>query len=530
MATIPPVTVVVPPVAARTPSSPYYSHRTQVLLNYFDSADQRIREQPYTIDAQLLNTAAIALDDNEQRVGREVAASLLATCPTGLDNQGVYYAVKLDPDFLLSSGQTTLTQILGTRGSQQVTLSPYDDRLPIPSWYEEDLTRTRTPLSDPLLFDITGTGDTLTQVWNIQSQGPFNLAIPNRLTFWVENVGDTTLYLNIFVEGDEYPKPVWVDQQSGASETVTRSSEGQFSSQNIWQNISTVTVRGLPAGARLRCWQMPFNLPAVLDVARPFTHAGYRDTFFDRYWMISPEQNLLEEMFMMDNYSALEYVQSYAMNVPLNAICVEPQTWGLLGASGSTLLYWDRRTPLPNQLTVTALNQEPLCGVDVSYDITKPGAVRSILIRPVPYIPDNIAQWRYLVQDPDGIVFVLLPDGSYVNYSGGAGWQDGELPTLSLPLVKTGTYVITIECLGEDKTVTADSFPYPNFATPVDHVYDLSALLPGIQGIAYDSLQQLWVWTGDYAVPLRPHYDGYLLEADSRILYLTDTYDSVQYE
>jgi len=69
--------------------------------------------------------------------------------------------------------------------------------------------------------------------------------------------------LNIFVQGEEYPLPVWADQQEGASETITSSDEGFFTGIKIWQNISSIIVRGLPAGVRLRCWQMPFNLPAV---------------------------------------------------------------------------------------------------------------------------------------------------------------------------------------------------------------------------------------------------------------------------
>ena len=85
------LTVVAAATAPATPVLPSYrSHRTQVLLNYFDISDQRVREEPYSIDAQLLNTAAIALDDSQQRIAREIASRTLATCPTGIDNRGLY--------------------------------------------------------------------------------------------------------------------------------------------------------------------------------------------------------------------------------------------------------------------------------------------------------------------------------------------------------------------------------------------------------------------------------------------------------
>jgi hypothetical protein len=97
-----------------------------------------------------------------------------------------------------------------------------------------------------------------------------------------------------------------------------------------------------------------------------------------------------------------------------------------------------------------------------------------------------------------------------------------------MPLVQTGTYVISIECLDQNGALTYDSFPYPNLAfSPT--VFDLSALVPDLQGVAYDSLQQLWLWTGTYLVPVVPRYDSYVIDTDTRSLYLTDAFDQIQY-
>ena len=93
-----------------------------------------------------------------------------------------------------------------------------------------------------------------------------------------------------------------------------------------------------------------------------------------------------------------------------------------------------------------------------------------------------------------------------------------------------GTYVLMLECIGNGQTAIADEVPYPNLATPVINTYDLSSIVPAIQGIAYDVMGRLWVWTGSNAVAIKPRYDGYILDPNSLAIYLTDTYDSVSFE
>jgi len=241
------ISIVVGTTAAATPVLPSYrSHRTQVLLNYFDITDRRVREEPYTIDAQLLNTAAIALDDSQQRIAREIASRTLATCPTGIDNRGVYYMVKLPNDFPLAPGQTLLNQVIGTitsgSTSQNIVIQPYDDRLPVPTGYIADSSQAQVPMTCPVLFDVTGSGDATVSIWNPQSLGPFSLPIPNILTFWVEGVQGSQMSLSIFVQGEEYPLPVWADQQEGASETITASNEGVFIRPAASRRVSDLLV------------------------------------------------------------------------------------------------------------------------------------------------------------------------------------------------------------------------------------------------------------------------------------------------
>jgi hypothetical protein len=68
------------------------SHLTQELQNYFDVKDPRVREVPYTIDAQLLNLAAVELEDLDLRLQRE-SGRALRTVALNIDNRGVYFGV-----------------------------------------------------------------------------------------------------------------------------------------------------------------------------------------------------------------------------------------------------------------------------------------------------------------------------------------------------------------------------------------------------------------------------------------------------
>jgi hypothetical protein len=53
-------------------------------------------------------------------------------------------------------------------------------------------------MSNPVLFDVTGSGDSSKSVWDMQRLGPLTMAIPNRLTFSVENVQSVKIALSIF--------------------------------------------------------------------------------------------------------------------------------------------------------------------------------------------------------------------------------------------------------------------------------------------------------------------------------------------
>jgi hypothetical protein len=71
------------------------SHLTQELLNYFDETDVRTREIPWTIEAQLLNAAACAIEESDLRISREIRSTQLGRAPLNLDNRGVWRRIQI---------------------------------------------------------------------------------------------------------------------------------------------------------------------------------------------------------------------------------------------------------------------------------------------------------------------------------------------------------------------------------------------------------------------------------------------------
>src|SRR5208282_3413825 len=90
----------------------------------------------------------------------------------------------------------------------------------------------------------------------------------------------------------------------------------------------------------------------------------------------------------------------------------------------------------------------------------------------------SLVAWRYVQQDPSGVVTAIDSTGAFLSYSGGAGWSPGDPSAISVPLLLNGTYVFSLECLDDAGNVTVDHFPYPNQALNTVTTLDLSALMP----------------------------------------------------
>ncbi len=498
------------------------SYLTQVMQNYLDATDIRSRENPTSLDAQLLNMAGVELEDLTLRMNREAISTLLDV-PVNIDNNGVYYGSSVPTALLTGPDQTSFNSVIGSKESVLTTLTLYNDTLPIPSRITMG---SGTLLTDPLLFTFIGTGDSLTQIYTIQYAYPGDFPVPNILTLWLDQVGLNQIGMSLTITGEITPIPAWATERKTTTEVVTINGAGVAHSINRWSTISRVAIRGLPVGVRLRGWSMPFNLPSAPDLARPYTTSDDRYLVFGRYWNISNSEGLLKETYLSGGYPNFELINSYSINDTLVDAAVEPNTNGMYVASSSTLYYVDRREVMPD-VNNTGLSAEPLYGLQVIPDIGKLDLTRYVIISGVPYANANtFYQYRYIVKDPLGVVNSILPTGALGPAT--AGWRAEVPKSISFPLLSTGDYEFQLQTQDINGVTTYDVVPYKNAVFTPLQIIDLSTTIDAIVGIAFDSYGQLWIWNGTFAFPIQIHYDGYVFDADSQKIFVTEPFDSLQ--
>ena len=510
------------PVQATTVPK-FRSHLTQVLQNYFDWKDSRIRRGRYTLDAQLLNLGAQQIQLSSLRLARELGATTLHRCPANIDNGGCYWQQRLPGTFNFGLSSHVIT---ATRSGTSLALGLYQDELPVPSRVTLNSAQTPVPFTAPLLISFYGMGNTTTQSWSAQRSGPLASALGNRLQFWLDGPGYFALNVKVKITGQKAPAPAWSDGRSVSTETVSATKLGWFQSKFAWSSIQQVLILGLPVGVTLSVYEGSFLLPMQPDVIRPYIDPMFRDASFDRYW--STDGSFLTEQYLGSDYAGWRYAQSYSTASPLSSVAVEPNTWGAFAASGTTLYYFDRREPLPTNLSASAITQEPYYGLEVIIDEDQVEPIRFVVLTPVPYAnAPNAGAYRFLVTTPDKNTYVITPTGMFAEYSRTAGWRHGVPQTLTIPLAETGTFVFSLQVIGSDGSIVQDSTPWPNLAFTPLATFDLSSLVSEIEGISFDDRNRLLVWTGTETIALDLHYDGYVLDQASQSIYLTDPVDGL---
>ena len=501
------------------------SHSLQLLLNYFDNHDRRVREGGISVDAQLLDSVAVSLDDLELKLNRELSGMTPKGIALNLDNGGLYWSARFPQGWTPSSTPV----ITGVLNGATLTLAPYDDTLPVPSRILSDPSRSAFPLASPVLFAFAGTKDPTTKSLQVQHASPGTLPCPNKLTLWLSNLPLDSVLLNVHIEGQRYPQSPWPRQQVSSDELLTITQGGFCESAFAWNTITRITVRGLPQGAVLTGYSLPFQAPGSADLGRPFYESASRGASFPRIW--STDGTRVTEQYFAGNLAGYEYIQSYQNPPYLTDLAVEPATWGLYLAGGTTLYYMDRREPMPGLLAAAGLRREPAYNLLVKPEPVPPSNTSSyVTLEPSP--AGNAGQtvaYRYLMTDPAGTPWALTPDGMISQMSSSAGWRnslaEGAPRAITVPLLQTGTYQFSLQAQLMDGTIVSDTVPYANLAFHPLASLDLSGVVPSLEGIAFDCFGQMWAWSNGYAVPLLPQYDGYIMGADRA--YLTCPYTQV---
>jgi hypothetical protein len=371
-------------------------------------------------------------------------------------------------------------------------------------------------------MDITGVGDTISGTYAVQYAYPGVIPIPNKITFWVDQIQLNTIGLTISITGQVAPQPAWVSERKTTTEVINITTQGATISFNRWSVITEIAVRQLPTGVRLRAWSMPFNLPAVPDELRPYTTPEDRGVLFDRYWQVDNTNGWLNEMYEPGGFTNLEVVNSYGISDTIVDVAVEPWTYGMFLATPNTLYYADRREYQPN-LQETGLAAEPLYGLQVFRDAVKYGPTTYVILQGTPYANSvNVFQYRYVLNGTNSI----LPTGALGPIN--AGWRRGSPQPVVFPLVELGDYQFELQCQDNNGVLTYDVVPFRNAALYPLSTISTSTLVDQIQGIGFDSYGQLWLWNGSFAIPIIIAHDGYVLDATSSTIYVTEPYSSLQ--
>ena len=522
------------------------SHLTQGLLNYFDETDARVRETANTLDAQLLNAAAVSLEAHQLRVKREIDGRFLATCPLNLDNLGIYYRVQIPVNFLLSTDANGNLQppasVVGRMGDISVPLFPFEDTLLAPAAVQHE--GTPIPLASPKLATI------LAEDFAVPSITLGRLPIPNQLSFWVQGLQELQGSVILVIEGSPYPQPLWPGLAATKSETLIFTDEGLHRTNTTWASIDRISVYGLPAAGTVDVYALEMCLPFTPDEARPYSHPAHRDIFFNRYWQLDLDpQDLgeprLNEVYYENNELGFPtandpapppLVTSYRMEPPLSAIAVEPNTWGLIAVresrTGSVALdYLDRRELMPDKLVRAALTAEPHYGLNVKFDeLTR--VARQVILTATPYsLSDRAGTWRYVVEVPgaaDKMLYLQDKLGVWALAEFNPGTWCAGAPPVELPFMLSfgpGTYVFTLETRTVLGVVLHDSYPYADLV--VTPLVSLDLDLAHVRGVAFDARQRMWIWDGNFLHPMKFVYDGCIFDPTSRSLYLTRSYDEV---
>lgn len=507
-----------------TPQAPKYSHITQKLLNYFPDTDLRIRENPVSLGAQLLNAVAFQMEQQNTRITRELRALNLSDVPMNIDNGGVYFGARVPLSFNLPiDSQGNLlppTQVKGQiPGGALVTLTAYNDFIPVPTRATQDLTIPAVSLTNPQLINITGDG-------NPKSFAPGQMPIPNFLTFTIQGMGPVTVAISISITGETDPPAVWPQDVQTKNEVLVISDDGLYQTDSVWSSISDITITGLPVNCQLIAYSVCLGLSAEPDTDRPFTHFGYRGISFPRYWQL--DDVLLLDVYKRNRFAGLETYQAYHLPEGMVDLAVEPNTSGLFLTDGTNLIYLDRRSPMPGSLSETGVTVEPAFGLSVVYDYSKQGDTTYAAVSTMPLSnASTVTQYRYVVEDPNGNLFVLLPSGVLSQYSGTSGWTQGTPTPVSFPLTVQGTYIVSLEMLGSFNAKTTDTVPFINPGISSLATVSLADVVPQVQGIAFDAYDKLWAWTGSFLIPIKLSYDAFTWDPGTRTIYATDKYSSV---
>lgn len=335
------------------------------------------------------------------------------------------------------------------------------------------------------------------------------------------------------------------------SETIIFPWDMKQPSAKEWQQLTQVDVYDMEDSVSI-------DISSADFVAGPYlSHYNLRfadtrnkvDEFYDLGWesgtptldlvgYISDEwQQLVLGFSNKEVKKSWELVDESYVNVSGVDLAVQPFTDRIWVVDDNNYLYlYDLEDSIVSGIN---LIKGGTAGAHVQFEVDTPTVVlgQDISILPWHARPlKEIKKYRIWYQTPSGTKYGLL-DGSTVAYSSNF-WVVGVqtltrtvTDTIFLTAAERGDYLFVIEVIFiDDEEQTYKRVVPVNFKLPLAQ-FDLSSLIPNqIDGIEFDSDQQLWIKSQDDVYRINIHFDNMLIDYTNKVIYLREEYDQVDVE
>jgi hypothetical protein len=525
---------------------------TTELLNFFPTWSQ-IRTNWQSIGAQYLNTLGTAIDDMDLYLEKMRRNSFLTTI--NLDEVDWVYKVSLPTTFDFTLDTTdTLTPSYSAptvRGFvSNVVQSGYVDVVLADDNSLEEMEYNAVPTRADLQETLTGDDNLFSQ---LSTSFPYSGMLTHHLSdggrFWIE-MSSGTQYVSINDDGEIDRGKIKLSgtTRKGTKEDETLVFPWDQKQQTLkeWKYIDYIEVENLEDEVKIDIRSANFAWGPYLS----FYNLGWSETDkkIDEFWDIGS----------LDNGTTLDlvgYISDDWQNLMLGfSATTTKDKWELIDTALNEVIATDMAIqPFQNRAWVVddsnlycfSLDETTVSGVDflalkssnsdfkleIGFDYYVLGddiTFTPLHIRPI----SQVAKYRIWYQDPTGAKYGLN-QGSQVAFTSDF-WQyptqlkrelEGEI---TLSAAERGEYKIALEAVYPDGTTHTDRLVIPiKYKQPLSTINIAPYISGNVEGIDFDSDQQLWIKTSAAYYRFSLHADLMIVDYEDKVVYFRENYDEV---
>lgn len=482
------------------------SRLTQVLQNYFDLGETRVRRSSVGFTPALINAFALQAEESFRRVEREAGALCESRCRIRAGNRGRWWqaflpaGLTLDPDIRKE-------EVYGLLNGRWVQLRP---------WQDEPQPPDRVlPIGEPVPWQPE---------WQRLGDVVFASGIhPFPFRPWIEPDEPGLGPASVFLEGELHP---WSPWQDPLRQEVFCDAAGY--GRGTEPLLAVLSAKGsVPAPVRIHACTA--TMRRVPDPDLPHVDSLDRGRFYPAFWSVQ-EGLLVRESFRRKE-AGLQLELCEDLGARLEAVCCDPEDPFLVAASSDQLFWCDRRELLPSILRKAAPTRAPLLVLEVGPHPDYPLDPRWVRLSAS---GSGWQRWRFSAEFPDGRRYLLAANPSGLlepsPYTLVAGWSvSPPAAEYRLLLPSIGDYVFYAEAQTPDGIVE-DALAWRRGRIRIYRSYPLEGMLSGIRACWFDASARLWVWTGTHVVRLREESDFYAVSRDGRRLFVSCPYERIRVE